>query len=76
MTEADNTSPVQHFATAAAWAMDAGFDGMALHAANGYRIRAEPGPGRFITSRKDALLPGFAALQSSRPAAFDNDAEG
>ena len=52
MTHADIAQAVQEFSRAASWAMDAGFDGVELHAANGYLIEQFLNPN--VNTRSDA----------------------
>ena len=60
MTEADITTAVQEYATSAELAMDAGFDGIELHAANGYLIE------QFLNANVNQRTDGYGGSAANR----------
>jgi N-ethylmaleimide reductase len=57
MTDADISRAIEEYATSAALAIEAGFDGVELHGANGYLIEQFLNP--LINSRQDAYAKGI-----------------
>jgi N-ethylmaleimide reductase len=60
MTEADLAAAVREFATSATLAMDAGFDGVELHGANGYLIE------QFLNPRVNLRSDGYGVSIDGR----------
>lgn len=79
MTEAEIEATIQHFATTARRAAEAGFDGVQVHAAHGYLLnqflspltnRREDGWGGSLAHRARLLIEVVRAVKAAVPAGF------